>query len=347
VRRRRFLAVIGGAAVVIVVPSSLVLARGADASKSPSSKGSATPSTAKVTRRDLAERVDYDGTLGYGDTHQIALAGGGTITALPAIGTIVDRGETLAEVDGRPVVLLFGDRPMWRALAEGAADGADIEQLEQNLIALGHATDAQLGPNQKWTAATTAAVKRWQKALGVEQTGQVEPSAIVTSAGAVRVAKHTAEPGGPAGGPALEATGTTQVVTVSLPARRQASVKPGDGVQVTLPDGSTAAATVFSIGSVATSQQGGDPTVPVVVVLNQAVDGTGLDQAPVKVGVTTTAATGVLAVPVEALLALAEGGYAVEKRDGPLVGVTLGAFADGWVQVTGELHEGDDVVVAR
>jgi hypothetical protein len=134
---------------------------------------------------------------------------------------------------------------------------------------------------------------------------------------------------------------------MSLPARRQSSVKPGDSVQVTLPDASTVAATVFSVGSVATSQQGGDPTVPVVVVLTQAIDGKALDQAPVKVSVTTTAATGVLAVPVEALVALAEGGYAVEKRDGTLVGVTLGAFADGWVQVTGEVHEGDEVVTAR
>jgi peptidoglycan hydrolase-like protein with peptidoglycan-binding domain len=254
----------------------------------------------------------------------------------------------VAEVDGQPVVLFFGERPMWRPLAEGASDGPDIEQLEQNLIALGYATEAQLGPNQKWSAATTAAVKRWQKALGVAETGQVDPSAIVIGAGPLRVAKHLAEPGAHAGGPVLEATGTTQIVTVDLPAKRQSSVKVGDTVQVTLPDGSTTAASVFSVGSVATtSQQGSDPTVPVVVVLSQAVEGAGLDQAPVKVSVTTTAATGVLAVPVEALVALSEGGYAVERPDGTLVGVTLGAFADGWVQVTSDLDEGDNVVSAR
>jgi peptidoglycan hydrolase-like protein with peptidoglycan-binding domain len=349
VRRRRFLTVLGGAAVVIAVPSSLVLARGADASKSPSSKDSSTTVTAKVTRRDLAERVDYDGTLGYGDAHQVALTGaGGTITALPPVGTVVDRGDTIAEVDGRPVVVFFGERPMWRALGEGADDGADVEQVEQNLIALGYATDAQLGPNEKWSAATTTAIKKWQKALGVEQTGVVDPSAVVMSAGPVRVSKHIAEPGAPASGPAVEATGTTQLVTVALPAKRQSTVKAGDAVQVTLPDGSAANATVFSVGSVATSeQQGAEPTVPVVVVLNETVNGAGLDQAPVKMSVTTTAASGVLAVPVEALLALSEGGYAVEKSDGTLVGVTLGAFADGWAQVTGDLSEGDDVVVAR
>ena len=67
------------------------------------------------------------------------------------------------------------------------------------------------------------------------------------------------------------------------------------------------------------------------------------------VSVVTSAATGVLAVPVDALLALAEGGYAVERggrrRHRELVAVEIGAFADGWVEVTGDLAEGDDVVV--
>jgi peptidoglycan hydrolase-like protein with peptidoglycan-binding domain len=300
-----------------------------------------------VTKKDLAERVDYDGTLGYGETRQVSVSGGGTVTAVPGVGTIVDRGQTIAEVDGRPVVLFFGTRPMWRPLGEGVTDGPDVEQLEQNLIALGFGTEAQLGPTEAWSAATTAAVKRWQNALAQEQTGTVEPSAVTIAAGAVRVSKQLAPLGSPAGGPILEATGTTQLVTMSLPAKRQSSLKQGDSVQLTLPDGTAAAGTVYSIGSVATAQQNSEPTVPVVVVLAKAVEGQGLDQAPVKVGVTTTAATGVLAVPVEALLALAEGGYALERRDGTLVGVTLGVFADGWVQVTGDVREGDEVVVAR
>ena len=56
---------------------------------------------------------------------------------------------------------------------------------------------------------------------------------------------------------------------------------------------------------------------------------------PVTVIITTVAAEGVLAVPVEAVLALAEGGYALEVADGGgathLVGVELGVFADGMV----------------
>ncbi len=71
--------------------------------------------------------------------------------------------------------------------------------------------------------------------------------------------------------------------------------------------------------------------------------------SPVDVLVEIVAAEDVLAVPVEAVLALAEGGYAVEVREGSgtqLVGVELGTFADGFVEITGDVAEGAQVVVA-
>ena len=74
------------------------------------------------------------------------------------------------------------------------------------------------------------------------------------------------------------------------------------------------------------------------------------DGMPVTVVITTVAAEGVLAVPVEAVLALAEGGYALEVVDGGgathLVGVELGVFADGMVEVIGDIAAGDEVVSA-
>jgi hypothetical protein len=58
----------------------------------------------------------------------------------------------------------------------------------------------------------------------------------------------------------------------------------------------------------------------------------------------------VLAVPVDAVLALAEGGYALEVVDEAgrthLVGVELGVFADGMVEVRGDIAAGDQVVTA-
>jgi hypothetical protein len=76
-----------------------------------------------------------------------------------------------------------------------------------------------------------------------------------------------------------------------------------------------------------------------------------LDQAPVQVAITTATASDVLAVPVQALVALLEGGYAVQVLDGSEVrylGVKVGLFADGWVQVSGNgLAAGQSVVVPR
>lgn len=76
----------------------------------------------------------------------------------------------------------------------------------------------------------------------------------------------------------------------------------------------------------------------------------GLDQAPVDVIVISDRSSGVLAIPVTGLLALAEGGYAVEvvADDGTtyLIGVDPGLFADGLVEVTGSgLEAGMEIVV--
>ena len=109
--------------------------------------------------RDLEERTDLDGTLGYGDTHDLALAAQGTITWLPSVGSVIDRGQAVAEVDDRVVPLLLGDRPMWRELGPGVEDGVDVEQLEANLVALGVVSADDLTVDQEWTSATTEAVE--------------------------------------------------------------------------------------------------------------------------------------------------------------------------------------------
>ena len=179
-----------------------------------------TRATATVTSRDLVEREELDGTLGYGATKDVSLGSPGTITALPEEGAVVDRGGVIAEVDGRAVRLLFGIRPLWRQLDAGVSDGPDVRQLEENLVALGHARPSSLTVDDTWTDATTQAVKRWQKAMGVEQTGTVAPAQVVVLPAAVRVAEHRTTIGAAAaGGTVLTVTGTEQVVTSSPWAR--------------------------------------------------------------------------------------------------------------------------------
>jgi hypothetical protein len=325
----------------------------ADAQDASDDEAAAT-ATAVVERRDLVEREELDGTLGYGEARDLSFGGQGTITALPATGSVVDRGGQLGEVDGDPVSLLIGDRPMWRSIGEGAdvTDGQDIAQLEANLIAMGYGTEAALGPNETWSQATTTALRAWQDDLGVTETGRLEPGDVVFAPGPVRLADHLADVGGQAGGPALSVTGLERLVAVDLEASRQGIVAVGQAVEVELPDDTVVPATVRSIASSVTPGdplQGTSATVAVVVVLDDAAAAAGLDQAPVDVRVVSVQAEGALAVPIEALLALSEGGYAVERVDGALVGVDLGADADGYVAVTAlgsdELSEGDELVV--
>lgn len=76
-----------------------------------------------------------------------------------------------------------------------------------------------------------------------------------------------------------------------------------------------------------------------------------LDQAPVQVAITTASLANALAVPVGALLAQADGSYAVQAvRGGKRVtlAVTTGLFSDSsdLVAITGgSLRVGDRVVV--
>lgn len=308
-------------------------------------------SSVAVSRRDLVARTEVDGTLGYAGEVRVAGQALGTVTAVPKVGAVIERGQALYWVDNRPVLLLYGDLPAWRRLAAGMTDGPDVRQLEANLVAMGHATEAELTVDDKFTSATTTAVKRWQKAAGVEESGVVEPGQAVFLAGAIRVAEVKVEKGAsaPPGSAVLTGTSTTRVVTVGMDATKQTLVKAGDKVEIKLPDGRVTPGTITSVGTVAQSTGQGDSAkrvVTVVVSLDDPAASGALDQAPVKVGIISESRKGVLAVPVNALLALAEGGYGVRTVDGRIVAVTPGLFSRGMVEVSGDgMAEGVEVEV--
>jgi peptidoglycan hydrolase-like protein with peptidoglycan-binding domain len=357
VKRRNFL---GGALATVGLVGTGAVTVSALTRNSPAgaaSSSTTTPSTrktAKVATRDLVQTEQVDGRLGYGDTHPIGGGPDGVITALPAEGTVLDRGASLWEVNGAPgPALLFGDRPMWRRLSSGVDNGEDVRQLEENLVALGFADPAVMTVDDKYASATAAAVKRWQKSRGLDQTGVVAATDVIFTAGPVRVSSLKATAGDKAGGstPVFEWTGAEQIVTIQLDTGKAGVAKKDDAVTIDLGDDHTINGTVRSVGTVvqsATSNGSTSNYIDVVVALTggQTV---GLDDAPVTVKFMQSSAKGVLAVPVRALLALAEGGYALERvtaTGSDFVPVKLGAYADGYVQVTGTIAAGDTVVVA-
>jgi peptidoglycan hydrolase-like protein with peptidoglycan-binding domain len=356
-RRSRWTVSLGGALAVATAVAVVWLAPGGGRADAARSAASPQTATATVERRDLVERESVDGTLGYGTTSEVGSPRPGTVTALPALGTVIPLGRPLFEIDGRGVPLLYGSRPMWRTLQTGVDDGPDVAQLEADLVLLGHADPARVHVDDHFDGATAAAVKRWQKAQGVTETGVVTPQDLVFEPGPVRVTAQKGRVGGQAGpgGPLLEVTGTTRQVAVRLDASQQSLVKAGDKVLVALPSGADTPGTVTSVGTVATTDasDGGSgsstPKVDLTVTLDDPKAGGNLDGAPVTVKITQDTAKQALVVPVRSLLALAEGGYAVDVVDitgHHLVGVQLGAFADGYVVVTGDLRPGQRVRVA-
>jgi hypothetical protein len=146
---------------------------------------------------------------------------------------------------------------------------------------------------------------------------------------------------------------TRRQVTVDLDAAEQSEVAVGDRVAITLPDNSVTPGVVSSVGTVATTPSGGgSPTVTVQITPTDPNATGRVDQAPVEVSITTAVVKSALIVPIDALLALAGGGYAVEVVPPSgvhyLQAVTVGLFddADGTVQVTGTgLAAGQHIVI--
>jgi peptidoglycan hydrolase-like protein with peptidoglycan-binding domain len=318
----------------------------------PSAGPAVATSTVKVVRRDLIDRQAFSATLGYGAVTTVANHFAGTITGQAALGSTLDRGQRLYAVDGRGVYLMIGSFPAYRELKAGVSNGDDVKQLQENLVALGFASSANLAVDGHFDSWTTAAVMRWQKSIGVAQDGAVPFGQVLFQPAAVRIAAWKAAVGDQAGpgAPILDLTGVRHVVTLDLDARRQSLAMAGGAITVTLADGSVVPGHITEVGRVAVQPVGGgQPAVKVYATLDDPKAGGSVDQAPVSVGLARGSRTGVLAVPVNALLARPDGTYAVEvdhqgRRE--QVAVTTGLFADGVVEVSGSgLAEGMTVVV--
>jgi len=312
------------------------------------------PATQAVAREDLSSVVPVDATLGYAGSYTVPGRGGGTLTWLPPAGRVIGQGQALYRVDnGSPVVLLHGAVPDWRALYEGLT-GADVTQLNHDLVALGDADSADITALgwDYFSWETADGVERMESALGVASPpGSLPLGAVVFEPTALRVTSLLGSLGGPASGPVLTATSDQHVVTIALSTAQESEVAAGDAVTVTLPDGASTRGTVSSVGAVA-SGSAGNATIPVTVTLTRPAAVRSVDLAPVTVYITTASSPGpVLAVPVAALLAQSSGGYAVEVAGAGdtrrLVPVTVGIFNDnsGLVQVTGAVSPGQRVVV--
>ncbi|KQR16320.1 efflux RND transporter periplasmic adaptor subunit [Cellulomonas sp. Leaf334] len=337
---------IAGLVAVLVVP---LAACGAPSDAADPSATPAAFTTRTVARSDLVSTTTTSGEVGHGTTTSLAARVPGTVTWLAPVGSTVATGQPVYAIDARPVVRLPGAAPAWRDLGPASVDGVDVRQLEQALTDLGHAAGLDLTVDDDWTSVTTAAVRRWQKALGVARTGTVRLGDVLFTPEDMRVDEHLADLGAlvEPGAPVLSVGSTQRLVTVTLRTSQAALAPVGGAATLTLPDGTSTDGTITATGVVTVDEQ---PQLRVTIAPADAlVDGL-VEGTPVEVGLDQTVASDVLLVPVTALVALADGGYGVQKvlADGTsrYVTVTAGAFAGTSVEISGEdVAEGDDVVV--
>ena len=377
---------LGGVSVLAaaIATGGVVATSGAKQATSAAQEPSA--NTVKVGERALSAMVSVDGTLTYGagpdgSPYSVINQAQGTYTKLPVLGQVISQGQVLYRVNDSPVVLLYGSTPAYRSMSAGAT-GADVAELNADLVALGYATPAELSPTSSvFGSATTTALEKLQADLGVTQNGALSLGQVVFEPTAIRVTSRSAQLGGSTqtGQTVMQGSSTTRQVQMALDASQQTEVTVGDKVTITLPNNRTAPGVVSSVGTVATcpsspgsggsksssaapgtdtcssDSSSGTSTTPTITVdvtpSDPAATGT-WDQAPVQVAITTASVPNALVVPVTALLAQSGGSYAVEVVDPAgthhLEAVSLGLFddADGLVQVTGpELGAGQEVVV--
>jgi hypothetical protein len=372
----------GAAGLVAVIVAVIVDTSAANESASATQ---APPSTARVERQTLSAMVSLNGTLTYkagsdGSPYSVINQAQGVYTALPGIGQVIQQGEVLYGVDDSPVVLLYGLVPAYRTLSAGST-GPDVAELNADLVSLGYASTSQLSPTSaSFGSSTTAALMKLQGALGVARNGTLSLGQALFDPTAVRVTTLSVPLGGSAqtGQSVMNGTSTARQVQVALDASQQSDVEVGNKVNISLPNNRTTPGVVSGVGTVASCPPGSAPggsnatstttgtgtcssnsagsVVTPTVTVNVTPSDPGAtgtwDQAPVQVTITTDTVPDALVVPVTALLARSEGGYAVEVigsgGDHHLEAVSLGLFddADGLVQITGSrLVAGQHVVV--
>lgn len=320
--------------------------------------------TAQVTRGTLTERVQVGGVLGYAGSYAVDHQGApGVLTAAPDPGDPIGRGGVLYRVADAPVRLLLGSVPAYRDFGYGMSDGPDVRQLERNLVAMGFDPYHRITVDRHFSAATAAAIRRWEGSWGrpaYQRTGRLAQGEIVFLSAPLRVSELQVRVGGTVGPgtTVLTGTSTNRVVIAQLDTAQRSTVNVGDQVEVTLPDADPIRGRVTAVGEVATAPSGAEgngpaqpanpdmATVPLTVAV-RLPRGSGLDQAPVTVDIVTGTHRNVLLIPIAALLARPGGGYQVHLADGVAVQVEPGRFDEstGRVEIVRGLTAGQTVEV--
>ncbi len=308
-------------------------------------------STAAVQKGNLSSEREFKATVSFGDKWTIPTSLTGAVTESRPAGSTVDFGEVLIRLDNKPLFLGKGETPMYRELTKintkaRDANGKrvklqsapDVRQLQQFLLDAGFNQKGKLEVDGLFGGITEAALKAWQASVGLPTTGKIDKAQLVFEPSPVRI---DAEPRLGTTFAGLEVTRAQSVVLVDTSNRDRSALRVGATVKVTVPDADDLS------GKVTAQEQATASDGTAIWRTTVTVDGT-VSGSNAKVVVTQLLAQDVLLVPVVGLLALAEGGFAVEVSGGAtptLVRVELGEVLNGQAEVSGDVAEGDQIVI--
>lgn len=302
------------------------------------------PTTDTVSLQTLEHTEEFSGTVGYGETFSLPGQAAGTVTWVPQKGAVLSPGDVLYRTDDRPTSWTRGEIPMYRELSSGS-EGDDVAQLQRYLIDEGF-LESDFDVNGKFTSATRRAVKDWQDERGLKTSGRIDATQLLfLPYDALRVAA-TPRVGDQAAGGVLDVTLSDLFVTVDVSGRKKGVFDDATEVTVETADGAVHAAAVQSIKARPAQDEFGEQQYRVRLTLPGSTE---QESGEATVEAVDVLAADVLTVPARALIALVEGGFGVEValEDGTTEyrAVEVGAFADGLVEVTGDVAEGDRVVI--
>lgn len=117
-----------------------------------------------VTEGVVQESRTVSGTATYRPAGRGLSGRAGTLTSInvPEDG-LVRQDDVLVTIDLAPVLVVQGEVPMFRDLAVGSS-GEDVGQLRALL---------GLEPSEEFDTETESALRRWQREIGLEETGEV------------------------------------------------------------------------------------------------------------------------------------------------------------------------------
>lgn len=340
-----------GGALVALSPDSAA----PDTDSEPNTTVVEQSATATAERRTLSQSKEFNAQISYGDTFTVPTTAQGVVTSRPERGDVIEPGGELFRVDNKPVFLAQGYMPMYREMkktpdvkikGEKYMRGYDVAHLQQFLIDAGFDDDGELvEPTGEFDPVTEKAVKAWQKSVGHSSTGRVDRAQLVIHPEAIRV-DVTMQLGAEFQG--LSASAISQQLSFNVASRDRQLVSEGGTVQIAAPDGTVVDGTVTELERSIDEQ--GSSVIKATVIPNSPLP---IDATTAVATATEVLAEDALVVPVRALLAVSQGGFAVEMAmpgpdgGGRLVRVELGEVAGGFAEVSGALEAGDRVVVAE